>query len=546
MRPKGPARRAALLGALLLLAAAAWAEEWYDAYERGLEALKQGRAGRAAELFERAIRLRAEPGRGLITYGTNRIDAYHPYLRLAEAQLLAGDVEAARDAIERSRARGKEPPAEQARIAERIEAAAARAVPRSPPLASSTPPPASDATAVAASPIPPAASPAAPPASSAVSSPLPARLEARAGAGPARVVPAPLPASTTSSPSPASPAVSLAPTPQPARAPVDAPPASSRVALVASLVVLAGLGSVAWVWRRRVGAGSPTGSQVDVETRAITRMSTAGEPFGPYRLLESLGQGGMASVFKAERNGELCALKRPRPAFLAEPEFLERFQREAEIGRTLHHPNIVRIFERGQVGEVPYFTMELVRGETLQARIRARGALAPREAAGVIAQVAEALDYAHLKGVIHRDLKPSNIMLVEGGGVKVMDYGIARAQRFDGLTLAGTFLGTPEYVAPETAEGGPPDARSDLYSLGVVFYEMLTGTRPFVGDTPFATLRKHCTEPARAPSIARPGTPVALDSVVLRLLSKQPGDRYGNAEELLGVLREYLNAKGGA
>jgi serine/threonine protein kinase len=158
-----------------------------------------------------------------------------------------------------------------------------------------------------------------------------------------------------------------------------------------------------------------------------------------------------------------------------------------------------------------------------------------------VAQVAEALDYAHLKGVVHRDLKPSNIMILRDGIVKVMDYGIARARRFEGLTVTGAFLGTPDYVAPETAEGKGSDARSDLYSLGIVFYEMLTGKKPFVGDTPFATLKKHCTEAPTPPSALSPEVPRELEEIVLRLMSKDPAERYPGAEELLIALRSYLN-----
>jgi serine/threonine-protein kinase len=265
-----------------------------------------------------------------------------------------------------------------------------------------------------------------------------------------------------------------------------------------------------------------------------------GEAFGEYRLLERLGRGGMATVYRAERRGDVCALKRPLATFLEEPSFRERFLREAEIGRTLHHPNIVRILERGEVGHTPFFTMELVEGETLQARLQ-RGVMDPREAAEVVVQVAEALDYAHLKGVVHRDLKPSNVMVAGDGTARVMDYGIARARRFEGLTVTGSFLGTPEYAAPEAIEGRETDARSDLYSLGVVLYEALAGRRPFVADTPFALLQKHLNERPTPPTRLRPGLPPELERIVLRLLGKRPNRRYASAEELVLELRAFLN-----
>jgi serine/threonine-protein kinase len=248
----------------------------------------------------------------------------------------------------------------------------------------------------------------------------------------------------------------------------------------------------------------------------------------------------MAAVYEATRRGERFALKRPLAGFLDDPLFLERFQREAELGRTLHHPNIVRIFDRGQVGETPYFAMELIPGETLRGRLNRDGALDPPHAARVTAQVAEALDYAHNKGVIHRDLKPSNIMLTPEGDVKVMDYGIARAQRMEGLTTTGSFLGTPYYAAPETVDGSA-EPRSDLYSLGVVFFEMLTGSLPFKGDTSFAVLRNHCDTPPPVPSSLKYTLPAALDRIVLRLLAKEPKDR-PTAEQLLNELADYLRA----
>jgi serine/threonine-protein kinase len=265
-----------------------------------------------------------------------------------------------------------------------------------------------------------------------------------------------------------------------------------------------------------------------------------GSTFGDYEILGQIGKGGMAVVYRARRRGEEMALKRPLAAFVEEKEFVERFVREAEIGRTLNHPNIIRIFDKGRVGDMPYFTMELVDGETLHARARREGALRPEVACQLVKQVAEALDYSHLKGVIHRDLKPSNIMILKSGTVKVMDYGIARSNRLEALTATGAFLGTPEYVAPETAEGGRTDAQSDLYSLGVVFYEILTGVRPFTGDTPFATLKKICSDPPTPPSAVR-NCPPELEAIVLKLLQKKPAARHASAEELLNDLKDYLN-----
>ena len=261
-------------------------------------------------------------------------------------------------------------------------------------------------------------------------------------------------------------------------------------------------------------------------------------PFGDYSLVRRIGKGGMAVVYEAERRGQTLAVKRPLSGFLDDDRFRERFLREAELGRTLHHPNIIRIFDRGQVEQTPFLAMELIRGETLAARLDREGRLDVAQAARLVAQVAEALDYAHSKGVIHRDLKPSNIMIEASGAVKVMDYGIARAQHLEGLTTTGAFLGTPSYVAPETVEAASQPA-SDLYSLGVVLFEMLTGSLPFGGDTAFAVLKNHCTTPPPAPSSLNYALPAELDRLVLRLLSKDPSDR-PSAEELRNELSDYL------
>jgi hypothetical protein len=317
------------------------------------------------------------------------------------------------------------------------------------------------------------------------------------------------------------------------------------IGLSAGLILLVALALGLW-WRSFSRKPAVSVDRLSTPTRVRSdgdQGTDEGLPvaFGDYLLVRRIGKGGMAAVYEATRRGERFALKRPLAGFLDDPLFLERFQREAELGRTLHHPNIVRIYDRGRVGETPYFAMELIPGETLRARLDRDGALESMHAARVTARVAEALDYAHNKGVIHRDLKPSNIMLLPEGDVKVMDYGIARAQRLEGLTTTGSFLGTPYYAAPETVDGSAGPS-SDLYSLGVVFFEMLTGTLPFKGDTSFAVLRSHCDTPPPVPSSLKYNLPAALDRIVLRLLAKEPKDR-PTAEHLLNELADFLRER---
>ncbi len=260
-------------------------------------------------------------------------------------------------------------------------------------------------------------------------------------------------------------------------------------------------------------------------------------PFGDYTLLSRLGRGGMAIVYEAERDGERVALKRPLPGFQEDPRFLERFLREAEIGRTLHHPNVIRILDRGEIDGIPFFTMERVEGETLAQRLRREGAQPEHEVRRILLAVAEALDYGHSKGVVHRDLKPSNVLLGRDGAIKVTDYGIARARRFEGMTATGAFLGSPDYAAPEMIEGREIDARADLYALGVIAYEMLAGRRPFEAEAPFAVLRLHVSEAPRPLRELVPALASDLEIEVMRLLAKDPADRHADAEELLQKLR---------
>jgi len=346
-------------------------------------------------------------------------------------------------------------------------------------------------------------------------------------------------------------------TPVAAAAVATAPqaPASPMLLVAFALLAVALAAVVGWLALRRQApeprtpnSATPPGTNpAAVATpRAFlnpgVRLDESGQEwFGDYRLLGILGRGGMGSVFQAERRGERVALKRPLVSLLDDEQFLERFLREAEIGRTLNHPNIVRILERGECEGVPFFTMELVAGETLLARLRRQGVIEPRAAAKIVVQVAEALDFAHGKGVVHRDLKPSNVMLLADGSARVMDFGIARAQRFDTLTATSAFLGTPHYVAPEMIEGTGAEPRSDLYALGVVLFELVTGRRPFEADTPFAVLRQHCLSEPPVPSQLRPGLPAELDAIVLGLLRKQPAERTASAEALVIALRDFIN-----
>ncbi len=586
---------AVLLPSFLFVAGApsAGAQEWHEAYRDGLKALAQNQPARAVGLLEYAVSQRPQPGRDVVTYGTNVERQYYPYLKLAEAYLRLHDLAGVRSALKRSETWAREPAEERRRLAAQLDALVAAAAKPAPAVASpaATAPPAAAPAQPPPSALPaPAVKPETAPATAGVhaehpSEPRPApSAPRREGATPNANAPVPGAIPTTAAPSMA--VLEIVSQPPGASVYVDdeligatdpewgrlvrggLPAGRHRVRLslagYADLteevdLAVAGRGELrrrlvpaiaSPVDRRRLVFGGVAVLLLALTAWALRRPpAPAGasapadglEYFGDFRLVEPLGRGGMASVYRVERGGEVYALKRPLPAFLEEPEFLERFLREAEIGRALHHPNIVRILERGAVDGVPFFTMELVPGETLQALLQRGGALAPRLATQTIVQIAEALDYAHLKGVVHRDLKPSNVMVLADGTVKVMDYGIARARRFDGLTVTGAFLGSPEYVAPETIEAKGADARSDLYSLGVILYETLAGTRPFLADSPFAILQKHLTEVPAPPSTARPGVPAELDRIVLRLLSKAPELRYAAAEELVLDLRDFLN-----
>ena len=257
-----------------------------------------------------------------------------------------------------------------------------------------------------------------------------------------------------------------------------------------------------------------------------------------YTLIELLGSGGMAQVYLAhdEVLDRDVALKILRHQYAEDEEFVERFRREARNAAGLSHPNIVSVYDQGRSEDGAYYiAMEYVPGGTLKDRIRRDGALGPNAAAGVALQIADALQAAHEKGVIHRDIKSQNVLVTRTGDVKVTDFGIARAASSP-VTATGVVLGTAGYMSPEQAMGKPVGPRSDLYSLGVVLYEMLTGELPYNAESPVAQAMKHVNEPPRSPREVNPDVPEALEALTANLLAKNPEDRYTGAAGLIDDL----------
>jgi beta-lactam-binding protein with PASTA domain len=254
---------------------------------------------------------------------------------------------------------------------------------------------------------------------------------------------------------------------------------------------------------------------------------------GRYRLERKLGTGGMADVWLAEDQelGRRVAVKILHERYASDEQFVERFRREATHAAALSHPNIVSIFDRGTAEGAYYIVMEYVEGRTLKELIVTRGPCPTPVAISYTRQVLAALRYAHRNGIIHRDVKPHNVIVDREGRVKVMDFGIARAGTSQ-MTEAGSIIGTAQYLSPEQARGAPVEESSDLYSTGIVLYELLTGRVPFNGETPVEIAMKHLSQPPEAPSALRPELPRDLDLVVLRTLAKEPADRYQSAAEM--------------
>jgi eukaryotic-like serine/threonine-protein kinase len=261
---------------------------------------------------------------------------------------------------------------------------------------------------------------------------------------------------------------------------------------------------------------------------------------GRYTLVEPLGDGGMAEVYLARDNslGRNVALKVLRERYADDEEFVERFRREAVSAAALNHPNVVQVYDRGHTEDGAfYMAMEYVTGGTLKERVKAEGSLALREATEIASRVADALAVAHDHGIVHRDVKPQNVLLTSSGEPKVSDFGIARTASSKTITQTDAMLGTLAYMSPEQLRGERVGPASDLYSLGVVLYEVLTGELPYRGEDPIATAMKHLDEEPPHPQKTNPAVPERLDALVVRLLAKAPGDRYASAASLAEDLR---------
>jgi serine/threonine-protein kinase len=263
---------------------------------------------------------------------------------------------------------------------------------------------------------------------------------------------------------------------------------------------------------------------------------------GRYRLVELLGQGGMATIFRAHDNqlGRDIAVKLLRPEYGRDPDFGSRFRQEAKNAASLNHPNIVSVYDYGQDAAGPFIVMELVEGEDLASIIRRSGALPPRQAARITAEAARALEAAHANGIVHRDVKPGNILISRDGRVKVTDFGIARAVAEAQMTLPGTTLGSVHYFSPEQARGEPASAASDIFALGIVLYELLTGQRPWEGDSAASVAMARLAGPVPDPSTKRAGIPPELVAIDRRALAMEPIDRWASAAQFAAALEAFL------
>ncbi|WP_202079901.1 Stk1 family PASTA domain-containing Ser/Thr kinase [Caldalkalibacillus salinus] len=264
---------------------------------------------------------------------------------------------------------------------------------------------------------------------------------------------------------------------------------------------------------------------------------------GRYEVLDRVGGGGMAIVYKAkdELLNRIVALKILRPQYAIDDDFVNRFRREAQAAASLSHPNIVSIYDVGVEEDVHYIVMELVEGWTLKEYIKEHGPLPSEDAVSITKQIAEALEHAHHNQIIHRDIKPHNILINRDKKIKVTDFGIARAVSSSTITHTGSVVGSVHYFSPEQAKGGITGEKSDIYSLGVVLYEMVTGELPFSGDSPITVALKHLQDKFQDPRHLNPSIPQSVENIILRALARDPLKRYASARELIETLETALS-----
>ena len=272
-----------------------------------------------------------------------------------------------------------------------------------------------------------------------------------------------------------------------------------------------------------------------------------GQMLGPYRIINQIGRGGMATVYKAyQPSVDRYVAVKVLPSQLAESrEFAARFQQEARIIAKLEHPHILPVFDYGESDGVAYFVMRYLDAGTLRDKMEAGRPLPLDVIDKLFTQLTDALSYAHSHGIVHRDLKPANALIDAQGNVFLTDFGIAKLLESASprLTQTDAIMGTPAYISPEQAQGNPVDQRSDIYSLGIILYEMVTGSVPFTAETPLAVLFKHISDPLPPPSLVKPDIPTAIEQVLLKALAKDPKDRFATASEFMAAWKRALETK---
>ncbi len=493
---------------------------FYSAFEDGLDAERQGRWHVALNAFLRATALRPQPAAGVFTYGNNRLMNYYPYSHMARCAAELGDWKAVASHLKESEAKG-EPALLREPLAKRLKEAE-----------SITPEP--KETVVAPS-VPPLESPVAQPPD--ILSPGPPRLDAV----PKPITdlsPPPVPEKPLAAPTPLNPQRTMgpapvSPSPPPPTTvvqPIPPKPLPAWLWIVSPILLVAVVGGILLRRRRQPGSGGS-----DVFPIHPTRL-------GPYRIERLLGRGGFANTYFArhEQTSEPVALKVLHTHRWDDEEMLARFRQEAKVGAMLKHPNIVPILEAFPGGtsrsDPPWIAMAYVDGETLDTHMQAQGPLPIPECIAIALDLAEALTHAHTFGVVHRDLKPANVML-EQGHARVMDLGIARVLDSATVTSTYAFLGTPGYAAPEAQKRSHVGPAADRYSLGIILFEMLTGTPPFEGETPFEVLDRHRAHPLPEIKALRKDVPPVLSRLVERLAQKDPDLRPEDLE-VIKILKE--------